>query len=285
MRTIKRVLWLLSLTGIISIYAYGQEFSLKIAGGFSLFRPDTINRSFQDWVSWQEKNAASKGNWNYLNGDSSRFTNLFNFEGELFVKLHKNLAFSLGAGYIYGEIGPEKNYAFVQRPLGVYQYDFFSKVTATPLMISGYYMIPFYRSFRLFIKAGAGLVWAKYFDKDGLKKIEEEKLRYPQYQNSSAQSPIITLGTGVMINTVSSLDFFLESSWRHAKLTDFKGENAAEETGSLYYLEVYDQALDLWWTRYLVLTEPPQGEEYRIVEKAKLDLSGFTFKLGIMIRF
>ena len=285
MKNINCFILLLSLILIMFKPAYSMDYSIKFAGGFSLFHPEAINSSFQDWLSWQEKNAAATKNWNYLNGEASQFTNLFSFEGELLVNLHKNIAISLGAGYLYGEVGPEKNYAFVQRPLGVYQYDFPSKVSATPIILSGYYIFPFYRSLSLFIKAGAGLIWAKYFDKDGLKKIEEESIRYPHFQNTSAKSPIVALGAGVMFKTESGLDFFLESSWRHAKVTDFQGENAEGETGSLYYLEVYDQALDFWRTRYLVLAEKPAGEEYRTVEKAEVDLSGFTFKLGLMIRF
>ena len=285
MKTINRIILLLSTILIVSIPAYNFDFSIKLAGGFSLFHPEAINRSFQDWVTWQEKNASATKNWNYLNGEASQFTNLFSFEGELLVNLHKNIAVSLGTGYLYGEVGPEKNYAFVQRPLGVYQYDFPSKVSATPIIITGYYILPFYRSFSLFIKAGAGLIWAKYFDKNGLKKIEEETLRYPQSQSASAKSPIVALGAGITLKTESGLDFFLESTWRLAKMTDFQGENSEGETGSLYYLEAYDQALDFWRTRYLVLAEKPAGDEYRTVEKAKVDLSGFTLKLGLMIRF
>lgn len=265
--------------------AYSMEISFKLAGGFSLFHPDSINRSFQDWVTWQEKNADATKNWSYLKGEAGQFTNLFSFEGELLVNLHKNIAISLGTGYLYGEVGPEKNYAFVQRLLGVYQYDHPSKVSATPIIFSGYYILPLYKRFNLFIKAGAGLVWAKYFDKEGLKKLEEEKLRYPESQSASAKSPIISLGLGVLFKTESGLDFFLESTWRHAKITDFQGENADGETGSLYYLEAYDQALDFWQAKYLLMAETPAGGEYRTVEKAEVDLSGFTFKLGIMIRF
>lgn len=285
MKNISRFILLLSITLIVSMPAYSMEFSIKLAGGFSLFHPEAINRSFQDWVTWQEKNAAATKNWSYINGEASKFTNLFSFEGELLVNLHKNIAVSLGTGYLYGEVGPEKNYAFVQRLLGIYQHDHSSKVSATPIIFSGYYILPLYKRFSLFVKAGAGLVWAKYFEKEGLKKIDEEALRYPQFQNTSAKSPIVVLGAGVMFKTESGLDFFLESSWRHSKVTDFQGENAEGETGSLYYLEVYDQALDFWRTRYLVLAEKPAGGEYRTVEKAEIDLSGFTFKLGLTIRF
>jgi hypothetical protein len=50
-------------------------------------------------------------------------------------------------------------------------------------------------------------------------------------------------------------------------------------------VEEYDSGLDLWQAKYQIFAEPPSGENYREVRQGMVDFSGFSVKIGIMIKF
>ena len=128
-------------------------------------------------------------------------------------------------------------------------------------------------------------MWAKYFEKDGNKKTDAEGYSYPQWISSSAQGQIYLLGLGVVFETEAGIRFFVEGTWRTASITGFSGENKQEETGALNYVEEYESSYELWQAKYLISLEPPSGENYREIQQATIDFSGFSVKIGLIIKF
>jgi hypothetical protein len=132
---------------------------------------------------------------------------------------------------------------------------------------------------------GGGPMWAKYFEKDGNKNIEDETYSYPKWISSSAQGQIYLLGLGIVFETEAGIRFFVEGTWRTASITGFSGENKQEETGALNYVEEYQSGLELWQAKYLISPEPPSGENYREVKQGTIDFSGISLKIGLIIKF
>lgn len=288
MKKSKTVFLLVFLVIFLSGLSYTVEVNLKFSGGLSFLQSDEINRVLVDWKAWEEKNAENKPTWSYLGGDVQQFSSGFDFEGEILLSFHPRFMVSVGSGFFYGEVKPDKTELSIQRPAGEFSYIHPYTLRAIPITFSGYYLQPLSGMIKVFIKAGAGIVWAKYFEKAGSKNIDNvavKRYTYSLDQSSTARSPLFTGGGGVFFETEPGINFFVEGSFRWAQISGFKAQNSDSHSGDLYYLEEYDSDLDLWQAKFLVFSDKPESESIRAVKKATIDLSGFSIKIGIMIRF
>jgi hypothetical protein len=265
--------------------SYAVELNIKFSAGLSLLRSGEINRILADWKTWEVKNAESIPSWNYLGGDIQQFSSGFDFEGEILLSFHPRFMVSVGSGFFYGEVKPEKTELFIERPAGEFSYIHPYTVSAIPVTLSGYYLQPLSRIVKAFVKAGAGIAWAKYFERAGYKNLAVVNYTDTLNQNARARSPMFTGGGGFIFETEPGINFFVESSFRWARVSGFKGEYLEGQSGELFYLEEYDSDFDLWQSKFVVLSQKPEAENIRAVKKAVIDLSGFSIKLGFMIRF
>ena len=69
------------------------------------------------------------------------------------------------------------------------------------------------------------------------------------------------------------------------QISDFLGENDQEEIGTLYYFEEHIQDFDIWQAKNQIKAAAPSGENYRSVQKASIDLSGLSIRIGLVIKF
>lgn len=281
----KTALLLLLLISITIGKIRAAELNIKFSGGLSFLGSDEINLLLTDWMSWEEKNANSKPTWSFLGGDVTEFSSGYDFEGEILLSFHPRLMVSVGSGFIYGDVKPENTELFIQRPAGEFSYIHPFTLSAIPVILSGYYLHPISGKIKVYGKAGTGFVWVKYFERAGNKNINVVKYRYTLDQSARARSPIFTGGGGFLFETEPGINFFVEGSYRWAQIKDFKGENLESQSGELYYLEEYDSDLELWQAKFLIFSKKPEAENIRAVEKATIDLSGFSVKIGIMVRF
>lgn len=285
MKIFKKLVVFLLLLSIGITQGFGVEFSIKIAGGVSFIQPEEINTVLQSWEeSWITRADQTK-NWNYLGGKVSSLKLGYDFEIEFIFSFTPRLAIGLSSGYILSEVSEEATTLTVERTLGAFYQVKPTKISAIPLILSGYYIQPINSSLSLIFRAGGGPLWAKYIERDGNKKIDAENYSYPQSISASAQGQIYLVGLGVVFETESGIRFFIEGSWRKAKITGFSGENKQEETGALTYVEEYDSSLDLWQAKYQILSEQPSGENFREVKQGTVDFGGISVKIGIMIKF
>jgi hypothetical protein len=262
-----------------------MEFSLKVAGGVSFVSPQEINTVLQSWEEYWITRAELTNTWNYLGGQVSSLKLAYDFEVELIFNFTPRLAIGLSSGYIFSDVGEGATTLMIEKVLGTFDHVKPTKINAIPLIFSGYYFQPINSSLSLFFRAGGGPMWAKYFERDGNKNIENENYSYPQSISSSAQGQIYLLGLGVVLKTESGIRFFVEGTWRKAAISGFSGENKQQETGALTYTEEYESSYDLWQAKYNILAEPPSGENYRGVKQGTVDFSGISIKIGLIIKF
>ena len=268
-----------------TVQGFSMEFSLKIAGGVDFINPQETNTVLQGWEDYWIARADSEKNWTYLGGQVSTLKRSYDFEVELIFNLTSRFAIGVSGGYIFGDVNEKATALTIERVLGTFDHVKPTKMSAIPLILSGYYIQPLSPTLRVFLRAGGGPMWAKYFERDGSKKTDAESYSYPQSISSSSQGQIYLLGLGVVFETEAGIRFFVEGTWRMASITGFSGENKQEETGALNYVEEYESSYELWQAKYLISLEPPSGENYREIQQATIDFSGFSVKIGLIIKF
>lgn len=262
------------------------DFSLKLAGGLSHMRLDSVNQSILDWVAWQKKNAETQNRWNYLGGKITELHQSFDFEGEILLSLNTLFSLGISAGFIYGEITNDDTQLTIERLGNQYLYTFPTKVNAYPIILSGYFNFPIIKWLKAYIKGGAGILWAKFFNSEGRKLIKEgATYNYPTSQEASSRGAIYTGAIGVFIQTEAGIDFFLEGSLRRSKIKGFQGENKNNVIGKLYTYEEYAPLIDIWQTKINIHSASPVGESIRSAGETEIDLGGLSFKTGIIIKF
>jgi len=262
------------------------EFSLKLGGGLSHMKLESVNRSILDWVAWQKKNAQVQRRWEYLGGKITELHQSFDFDGEFFVAVNSLLSLGLSIGFIYGEITTRDTELTIERYGTQYLYTYPTKVNAYPVIFSSYLNLPVFNWLKFYFKGGAGIVWAKYFNSEGRRLNQEgSNFNYPTSQKASSRGNIYKGGLGILFHTDSGIDFFLEGSYRRSKITGFQGENKDNIKGTLFTYEEYDPIIEIWQTKINIQADKPAGEFIRSVEESKIDLSGFSVKTGIIIKF
>jgi len=284
-RIFKKLFLFLLVLSIGAAQGNSMEFSLKVAGGVNFINPQEVNVVLQSWEEYWITRAEIVKNWNYLGGQVSPMKMGWDFEVELIFSFTPRLAIGLSSGYIFSDVSEGATALTIEKVLGTFDHVKPTKMSAIPLIFSGYYIQPVNSSLSLFLRAGGGPIWAKYFERDGTKKIDAESYSYPQSISASAQGQIYLLGLGVAVETESGISFFIEGTWRKSTVIGFSGENKQEETGALTYVEEYQSSYELWQAKYQIFAEPPSGENYREVKQGTIDLSGYSVKLGLVIKF
>jgi len=201
------------------------------------------------------------------------------------VALTSRWSLGLASGFLYFELTEERTSFSVKKGNIIYFYAHPAKATAIPLGLNLTYFLPVNKNSRIFIKGEAGLLLARYIDREANRKETDLKFVYPVYQNARSTSPYILLGLGFSFQPESATSFFLEADYRQAQATDFKGTNKAGQEGPLEFYEEYLPYLDFWQARLLILTAEPDPELSRNRQKAVIDFSGFSIKIGMAIKF
>jgi hypothetical protein len=284
-KTYIKLCFFLLVLSIGAAQGLSMEFSLKVAGGVSFVNPQEVNFVLQNWEEYWMTRAESTSTWEYLGGQVSTLKLGWDFEVELIFNFTPRLAIGLSSGYIFSEVGEGATTLTIEKVLGTFEHIKPTKISGIPLIFSGYYIQPLNSAFSLFLRAGGGPLWAKYFEKDGNRKLENENYGYPQWISSSAQGQIYLMGLGIVFETDAGIRFFMEGTWKKASITGFSGENKQEVTGPLTYVEEYLPNFELWQAKYDIYAEPPSGENYREINQGTVDFSGFSLKIGLIIKF
>lgn len=283
--TMRKCLLVLFILFIFSSMCFSIDMKFKFSGGLSRLNLRDINKSLKDWNEGLRLEATNTNNWSFIGGEVSDFHSAYDFEGELMIFVASNLSTSLATGYIYGEIDQKGTELFIERPVGMYTYIRPTKASAIPLVLNLYYFYPVQKKLHVFLKGGSGILWARYVEREGRKLETAEKFSYPILQTTSATGQLFLGSIGVTYNFEPGMSFFVESSYRFAKISGFQGENKEGESGTLFYFEEYNPDFNFWQAKNLLLTEDPSGENFRSVQKAVVDFSGFSIKIGFMINF
>jgi len=284
-KKVKVIPILIALVFFCAAHSEAVEFNLKLAGGLSFINPAGVNRALKDWEQWQIFNAEYTKTWTYLEGTVSEIDTAWDLEVEFLFSLSSRLAVGLASGYIYGSISEKNTSLTIEKVLGVFEVGKPTKMTAIPLILSAYYFQPISSSLRVYLRGGGGYLWATYVERESSREVGTENYSYPKSIQASARDTAFLLALGLLFETEPGVRFFVEGSWRQAKISGFDGEDKTGTAGTLFFLEEYDPDLDYWQGKYMISSEPPSGENYRSVKEAEVDFGGLSFKIGIMIRF
>jgi len=282
MTCIARIMTLLI---VLAAPASGLDLHFKISAGYTSLKLDSINRSIEDWAEWKKIEAEENQNWMYLGENIERMHSGINLEGEILLFFTPRFGVGLGAGYIYSDLNAEETEVTVQRPGGTLSQVLPVTVSVYPITLSAYYLIPLKKRLSLFLRGGYGLAWAKYVNREGKKFITVKNYNYFELQKASATGAIILGSLGFVYETDTGVRFFIEGLVRRAKIQGFSGENELGTTGPLFYFEEYSPGFDFWQAKNKIMAEEPSGSNFRSVAEAVVDFSGFSAKIGFMIRF
>jgi hypothetical protein len=279
-----------SLICLIFLWAFTSpglavEVNLKFSGGICSLNLKDINRPISDWMEWKKKDTEAHSGWTYIGGETSSLHRGFDFEGEILVSITRRIALGVGAGYIYGELQEEKTALTIERLAGTFFDVKPITVSALHLSFLGYYFLPIRSDMKLYAKAGAGVVWGKYIDREGRRLETNENFTYQTFQRTSGRGSIFLGGLGFEYEFEPGMRIFFELSARVSKITDFEGENEREEIGILYSFEEYDQNYLFWQKKVQIQTAEPQGDNFRSVQRTVVDIGGASVKLGLMFKF
>jgi hypothetical protein len=258
---------------------------IKVAGGLGYFNLKDINRALKSWEEFMKEEAATVPGWSFQSGTVPRFQTGAELEGELLLSLSRRLAFGLGSGYLYGELRPEKTELSILRGAYTYIYTKPVKVSAQPLMLSGYYFLPLGKKFSVFFRAGGGYLWAKYVGREGYRRLPTANFSYTSSQIARGHGTIFQAGIGLKYELEPAVSLFFEASGRRAKASGFEGDEGSGSTGKLYFYEEYSPVFKLWQAKVQLWGSAPAGEYFRSVREASFDFNGFSLKMGILILF
>lgn len=259
----------------------GLNLSFKLSGGYSVLALDDVNRCLQAWVEYHKKEVASYPDWTFSGGKAEKLRGGFDFEVEALLNLSRRWAVGIGSGYSFSEVSESRSIInTVERRGLAFAYGRPTKVSGIPLVISGYYFLPLGPKVQIYVRAGAGWLWAKYINREGVRRSTRRDYTYTSFNSASGRSGLTQGGLGVKYIQDKNLGFFCEASLRKAKVNSLRVEN-----GILYYFEEYSSSYDYWWAKIEGMETAPAGENIRSVRKAVVDFSGFFLKLGFFIRF
>ncbi|MFX1537687.1 MAG: outer membrane beta-barrel protein [Promethearchaeota archaeon] len=166
-----------------------------------------------------------------------------------------------------------------------------------PIKLSVYYALHPRKSRNIFFTAGIGYYEGR------MKEYFKYEVTTPsggygwssRYWETQRKSSLgLHAGVGIELFFTRNLALVVESQGRYIKIRNFQGaalhedsdSNYAEESGTLYYFTFWNPGIGAGYADLEVWKEPPEASIYYIanIRKAILDLSGFSFRVGIRIR-
>ncbi len=270
---------------LVGISAYGMKLDFKLSGGYAYLGVNGINRGIAGWAEWRKREAEENNNWQILGQNLDKLNSGIHLEGEILFSFSPRFGLSFGAGYIYSDVHEKDVEVLVQKVSGPISQIFPTTASAYPLVLTAYYFIPLNTKLHFYVRGGGGLAWANYVNREAKKAESAEKYNFFQLEKATASGPIFLGGFGFIFETEVGVRFFLEGLVRTAKIQGFSGENELEEKGTLYYFEEYDPSLDFWQAKNEIRAELPSGSDIRSVSETVVDFSGFSVKIGFIIRF
>lgn len=266
-------------------FSSGIELRLKLSGGFDYSRLGKVNASLASWDEKTRKEILLNSAWSVEEGKVPKLNAGYNFEGEATVRLNRNISIGIGAGYIYAELTEEETSLRINKETETYLHARPTKISAHPLTLTASYFFRLMENMDIYVKGGMGILAAKYIDREAQKKTSDARYVYPVHQTASARDKIILGGIGLSLDLEDNLGFFVELLGRLAKVSGFEGEDKAGVKGSLFSFDEYNPGLAIWEKKVQILAQEPEGENYSSVQKAVVDFSGFSAKIGIFFKF
>ena len=261
-----------------------EKFGVKLSGGMNYLLVGDPNASLKGLADFL-KDQASLGD-DIPEGEFKKIRFGLNLEGDVIFYLTPRFGISLGSGYIYGMKGGDINKIIS----GGQTFTKEVKVSAIPVRLGVYYSLPLSSRTRFFLNGGVGYYFAKWSE---AYRNEWSGGWFTTIQEAKASGIGFQGGVGFELNLVSHIAIVFEGQGRYAKIGGFEGDSEfrasipgwdSSTEGSLYYFE-WQPWTENWYPMVDMSEEEPSEDRIRNVREAKVDFSGFTFRVGIKINF
>ena len=267
-----------------------KKFSFKISGGLGSTSggdfnavPDGLNALVEDLVPFfglTKTGELENPKWG------------LDFEGELLFSLSENFGVGLGVGY--QRRSKETSLELALEPLTRNTITWEPELTIIPINLSGYYFFPIGSKMSAFLKAGIGYYFAKVYLK--LREEYTSFLGLEGWNEDEFEAKDSGFGfhggLGIEYNLTGTISLYAEGMGRYMKITDWQFEGTTtydsgviKGSGTLWYLEEFVEAIGKYYPGLQISEQKPTDPVYRNVKKAEIDFSGFSFRVGIRIRF
>lgn len=226
-----------------------------------------------------------------------------NSEIELAFNISSRLRIYFSSGYVYAK--KESISGFEVTPPAFYDVDFtFApriSTRAIPLKLGFCYVIPISSRMKLFTNCGTGYYFVKtnyYWEQIETWTSEDGSLfadlREIVEWNLKSKGTGYHAGIGFEYTIAKNLALILEVQGRSAMIKGLKGTEmflgsgySESFYGAVYYYEKKDPITEKYYAGLVFYKEKPDflpSPEYRNIRDAKLDMSGYSLKIGIRIR-
>ncbi len=237
--------------------------SVRVRGGYGGL-PGDIN-------TWIATSASSKDNYflpleNYTIGELEKLKHWgFEMQGECLMNLNENMALGIGSGYFGGN--KDEEIVLDSEPGETVHYASQFKITAVPIKVSAYYLLPVASFGNIFVNGGVGYYFGK-LNYTFEKSIESDGFESLQKAEGQVKDNGFGLHSGIGFETklTAHLALYAVGEGRYCKLKDWQGNKTITTT-----------------THRGGDPQETRGEDFG--RKFEVDLSGFSLNVGIRIKF
>jgi opacity protein-like surface antigen len=265
--------------------ARGLDIQMRLSSGLWQMKLGEINDALTGWSEGLKRESDSDPNAQFISGEVDRLRLGMEFEAELMMSFSRWLKLGLSFGYAYASVNEEQTLLTVEEAGTLEERARPTKVSAYPLLVSGYFNLPLGKKMGAYLRAGVGAVQARYVSREAQREVGGKKFLYPVYDNAKAGGLTYLGGVGLSYSFDRSLGFFAEAEARFARVNGLTGENKLEEKGTLYSYEQYLPQSGYWQPTMHVLPEAPGGAEVRNIRETVVDFSGYSIKIGLLLKF
>jgi len=254
---------------------------IKLSGGLNYFFAGDIDKGIRGLYDSMADFLSSAGYT--LDKRTESFHTGLDISGDIIFYVKPRLGIGLGAGFIRAT---ETNLLIVSGKDIIEEQKIGSTptISVVPIRLGLFFTLPIHRLFSISFNGGTALYLAKY--SYSLATVWDDMNIIGQ--NANAKGLGFHGGIGLEVKLNQRASFIIEGQGRYAKISNFKGEEIEREkvapnnvysveNGMLYYLE------DEKYPYLAIRKEEPSG--FKTIRKATFDLSGFSLRAGLIIKF
>ena len=269
-----------------------KKFSFKLSGGMGNTKTadlkdfiDGLNSQFSDigaLVSLTPTGELKDVNWGV------------DIEGEIIFSLSDNFGIGFSLGHMKRTETSSAELSLLA-PVASVSVSWNPEYRVIPICLNGYYFFPIATKMNVFLKAGIGYYSAKI---EFLTRQESElffgETGWSQSAGEGTDSDIGFQGSlGFEYEVTENVAFVAEGSGRYVNFNDWDVENrytdstglSIVETGTFWYAEEFVDLTGKYYATLGLSEQKPQSQGSRNIRKAEFGFSGFSFRIGIRIRF
>jgi len=261
-----------------------MDLYLKTTGGLLRSRFGDIDLALRDWSASWEATVAARPNWGYEQTGTLRQSGSVLFGAEVIASFGRRWAVGIGLALLYSNFTDKYAPLYVQMPDDKIEYTSPTKVASYPFYALGQYTVPLAKKWDAFVSAGMGFAPTKYVHREKFRNLKDKDFGVALVEIASGTGPMVLGGAGLRYAIDPALGLFAEAGYVLAKVGSLEGDLGEGATGVLYSYREYDEALDFWQTKLRLHASDPTGSTIRAVRKADLNLSGFSFRLGLTMK-